>query len=276
MMVLNSTQEPGMRLREARLRQGLELSEVEARLKIRTKYLRALEWGRLDLLPDEETARRALRAYAECLRLDAELPAEELDESIDARQTPAEQAVTPRRMIPSRTTLAVLIPAVPVAILTPLVLLLQGGPAHKPTVPASRPVGSPAARAVPSRASTVRPVPRAPRSAKPKRRSAPQTRAAKVAPRRARLQIVASRGESWVMVRANSARGRVLFAGTLRQGRSLRVQRARLWLRLGAASNVELRVNGERPRGALYGTFDAMVTSAGLRKVPLDAGPFAP
>ena len=43
--------EIGSSLREARTRQGLELPELEARTKIRAKYLRALEADQFDVLP---------------------------------------------------------------------------------------------------------------------------------------------------------------------------------------------------------------------------------
>jgi cytoskeletal protein RodZ len=66
--------ELGERLREVRRRQGLELAQVEAALKVKSKYLRALEWERFDLLPDGETAKRMLRAYAESLHIDSPTP----------------------------------------------------------------------------------------------------------------------------------------------------------------------------------------------------------
>lgn len=58
------------------------------------------------------------------------------------------------------------------------------------------------------------------------------------------LILSASRGDCWVEVRAGSAAGEALYAGTLTTGRSLRFNQPRLWLRLGAASNVEIVVNG--------------------------------
>jgi hypothetical protein len=85
----------------------------------------------------------------------------------------------------------------------------------------------------------------------------------------ARFAVSATRGDSWVMVRAGSIRGRVLFAGNLAKGRTLRLERAKLWVRLGAATNLDVSVNGSRPDVAMYGTLDALVTPSGFRKVPL-------
>jgi cytoskeleton protein RodZ len=60
----------GATLREARLRQKLDISEVEAATKIRAKYLRALEHEDWDLLPGPTFVRTFLRTYAEYLDLD--------------------------------------------------------------------------------------------------------------------------------------------------------------------------------------------------------------
>lgn len=59
------------------------------------------------------------------------------------------------------------------------------------------------------------------------------------------LTVTATRGDCWVEVRAGSATGEALYAGTLASGSSLRFNRPKLWLRLGAASNVDVVVNGE-------------------------------
>lgn len=59
------------------------------------------------------------------------------------------------------------------------------------------------------------------------------------------LTVTATRGDCWVEVRAGSATGEALYAGTLASGGSLKFTRPKLWLRLGAASNVDVVVNGE-------------------------------
>jgi hypothetical protein len=89
-------------------------------------------------------------------------------------------------------------------------------------------------------------------------------------PAAARLAVSAARGDSWVVIRAVSAQGRLLFAGTLGHGQSVRRSGARLWVELGAASNVDVTVDGKHPRRALSGTMDALVTAAGLREVPVN------
>jgi hypothetical protein len=60
----------GARLRDARLRARIDIDEVEARTKIRAKYLRAMENDEWDLLPGEVYARSFLRTYGQFLGLD--------------------------------------------------------------------------------------------------------------------------------------------------------------------------------------------------------------
>jgi uncharacterized iron-regulated membrane protein len=59
------------------------------------------------------------------------------------------------------------------------------------------------------------------------------------------LAITATRGDCWVEVRIGSSAGRILYAGTLASGSTIKFNREKLWLRLGAASNVDLVVNGK-------------------------------
>lgn len=69
--------EIGATLRETRMRQGLEISDIEASTKIRAKYLRAIENEEWDLLPGPTFVKSFLRTYAEALDLDSRLLLEE-------------------------------------------------------------------------------------------------------------------------------------------------------------------------------------------------------
>jgi cytoskeletal protein RodZ len=60
----------GETLREARMRQRLDIADVEARTKIRAKYLRALENEEFGMLPGPTFVKTFLRTYAEQLGLD--------------------------------------------------------------------------------------------------------------------------------------------------------------------------------------------------------------
>jgi cytoskeletal protein RodZ len=63
----------GTTLREARMRARIDISEVEARTKIRAKYLRAIENEEWDLLPGPVYVKSFLKTYGDYLGLDSRL-----------------------------------------------------------------------------------------------------------------------------------------------------------------------------------------------------------
>src|SRR2546422_372213 len=85
----------GERLREARMRQGLDITEVEVATKIRAKYLRALENDEFSMLPGKTYVKSFLRTYAEYLGLDAHLLVEEYRAQHEPRGEGELQAYVP-------------------------------------------------------------------------------------------------------------------------------------------------------------------------------------
>jgi hypothetical protein len=71
--------EIGNSLREARLRQGLDFSEIEQATKIRGKYLRALEEEQFEVLPAQTYVKGFLRSYSDYLGLDGQLYVDEFN-----------------------------------------------------------------------------------------------------------------------------------------------------------------------------------------------------
>jgi cytoskeletal protein RodZ len=69
--------EIGSALREARMRERIDVSEIEAQTKIRAKYLRALENEEWSLLPGPTFVKSFLRTYAQALGLDGKALVEE-------------------------------------------------------------------------------------------------------------------------------------------------------------------------------------------------------
>src|SRR5437588_11064736 len=69
--------EIGESLREARMRARIDVSEIEAKTKIRAKYLRALENEEWGLLPGPTFVKSFLRTYAQALGLDGKALVEE-------------------------------------------------------------------------------------------------------------------------------------------------------------------------------------------------------
>jgi cytoskeleton protein RodZ len=69
--------EIGATLREARMRARVDVSEIEAKTKIRAKYLRALENEEWSSLPGPTFVKSFLRTYAQALDLDGRALVEE-------------------------------------------------------------------------------------------------------------------------------------------------------------------------------------------------------
>ena len=78
----------------------------------------------------------------------------------------------------------------------------------------------------------------------------------------ARVVLTGATRGSWVEVRRDSALGPVLYQGVLADGSKRSFQARRLWIRFGAAANVEVTANG-RPV-SLQGTREAVFTSRGV------------
>ena len=128
----------GSSLREARLRQELDFPELEARTKIRPKYLRALEDERFDILPAPTYIKGFLRNYAEALGLDGQPFVDEYnsrftigDEYADVR---ARRVPVPRRDDRSARESRIAVGALlAIAVLTALVIAAWrfGGPENE-------------------------------------------------------------------------------------------------------------------------------------------------
>ena len=242
--------ELGKTLRATRTHRRLELTEVASLLGIASKDLRALEWDRLDLLPDPGDAERCLQADAEFRGSEAPTPplvgplAERearVQERAAAPAVPAESRARPRAARSRVSTFLLVLALVAAAVVA------SRGPTDAPTL-------GPPTSAVP--------IPQPARPA-PQQRSEPASAAPRNPRRLAALEVKATRGDSWIEAHASSPRGPLLFRGVVARGRSLRFKGRILWLRLGAASNVDVRVNG-RWVGYLSGTIDILATSQGI------------
>jgi Helix-turn-helix domain len=90
----------GATLREARSRRRVDLSEAEAAIKIRVRYLRAMENEEWDALPGGAYTRGFIRTYAAYLGLDGERLADEYRRST----APAGGERAPKRVEPMAST----------------------------------------------------------------------------------------------------------------------------------------------------------------------------
>jgi transcriptional regulator with XRE-family HTH domain len=233
--------EIGNSLREARLRQGLDLAEIEQATKIRSRYLRALEEEQFELLPAQTYVKGFLKAYADQLGLDGDLYVEEFNSRFAAEEEPAQHPGRggggswpgPMRFLSS----AVLMALTAIGLATVLVVAAwRFGATDEPDdIP-----GLPPAAEQSTKQTT--------------RTQRAQQRSKAVAARRpVRLVASAVNGRCWLEIHRGSETGELLYEGTLERGRSIPLTAKRFWIAVGAPANVVIKVNGNRvsiPRGS--------------------------
>jgi hypothetical protein len=234
--------EIGNSLREARLRQALEFSEIEQATKIRGKYLRALEDEQFEMLPAQTYVKGFLRSYAEYLGLDGQLYVDEYNSRfvVGEEESPAR----PRRSAPppprgvhvqSRVVLLTLLGIAAVTALVIVAWTRGEAPKQPPVGLGSTPVQ-------------------------------PQTgvRTPSVAASSVRLIFTARRGNCWLEVHSGAATGRILFQGTLERGQRKLFSGRKLWITLDRPENLSTILNGHTrllPRG---GVKTLIVTARGI------------
>jgi cytoskeletal protein RodZ len=211
--------EIGNSLREARIRRGIEFPQAEAAIKIRGKYLRALEEEQFELLPAETYVKGFLRTYAEYLGLDGQLYVDEFNsrfvtgEDSEARRARTRRSTTARPQRRSRRTETnvVLIALAAIAIFTVIVIAAWktgGSPSTPPT-------------------------------------TTPKTPAARVPP--ALFTFTALHGTTHVIARNASATGAIRYDGTVQKGdSSVAIRGKRLWVAIDSPENLRLLVRGKR------------------------------
>jgi hypothetical protein len=150
-----------------------------------------------------------------------------------------------------------LLAAVAAAALTLFVLVLGGvvpiGSAEPPVedaAPAAAPA-TPEPEPEPEAAEPAGDASAAERAAQ--RRRSTTSAAEEQGPELVTVVVRATRGDCWLSARAGSEAGPVLEERILQQGESVRLRATRVWLSLGAASNVDVLVDQE-PRPVPAGT----------------------
>ncbi|MGZ4270594.1 MAG: helix-turn-helix domain-containing protein [Solirubrobacteraceae bacterium] len=225
----------GSTLREARMRQRIDIAEIEADTKIRAKYLRALENEEWDLLPGPTYVKSFLRTYADALGLDGRLLIEEYKLRHERLSDVELQPIAPpgRRDRQRQRKPGPIIPrwlvilVVVLGLLVALYALGNGGGSDKNPTPAST-------LATPTQPATT------PKTAS---KSPSAASARKRPPRRARLTVQAT-GQVYVCLKAAGGRtpvnGVILTAG----GRKGPYRSSRLRLLLGNGE-ARLTINGK-------------------------------
>jgi cytoskeleton protein RodZ len=223
----------GASLREARTRRGLSLDDVTAGLRIRERYVTALEEERWELMPGEAYAKGFLRMYAEFLGLDGNLYVDEYNERVAAHQ---DEAFVPDSLAPSRGRSRVLTRTiVGVVAVAAAVAALNAFGSGAPTSSHVQPDLSNIANAAPTKKIAT---PRAPVA----RHVAPSR------PPVALIRAVTSR--SWLSVRLGGANGKEIFRGFLNEGHKLTYDlHQNVWLTIGRPQALAIRIGRNLVRG---------------------------
>jgi hypothetical protein len=221
----------GAALREARMRQRIDITDMEMRTKIRAKYLRALENEEWDLLPGPTYVRSFLRTYADALGLDSRLLVEEYKLRHDPLETgelhpirrPTARERDRRRQAPSRgIPRGALVGIVLAAIIVALFLIGNDNGDD-----GSGPAG----------VATMETQTQARTTAKKAKRAAPKPKPAVV-----RLQLVPTGDVSVCLV---DARGQILIQNEiLHSGEPTKTFRSKKFRLVLGNNNVDLRLNG--------------------------------
>jgi hypothetical protein len=244
--------EIGNSLREARLRQQLELPELEQQTKIRSKYLKALEDEQFDLLPAPTYVKGFLRNYADALGLEGQLYVDEYNSRFitgeeDVPLRPRDYQRRPQPLGHRVEGRWIVLAVAAIAVVFALVIAAwKYGSSNNPPVP-TQATSKPKAAAK-----------------KHHRRAAPVVR----------LVLTAASGDSWLQIRAGGPGGKVKYTGTLQQGTQLPFNRKpwlfrRLWIAASKPANLVAKLNGRVRLIPGHGQPEQLiVTPNAIRKAP--------
>lgn len=225
--------EIGNSLREARVRQQLELGEVELATKIRARYIRALEEESFEALPAQTYVKGFLRTYADYLGLDGQLYVDEFNSRFGGEDGEYHEPVVARRTSivgrqQHRTVERRWV-----------IFALAGIGALLAFFVAAWKFGGKSPEQIPNLGTTNQ---TATNKVLP---PATPTKAAPKKPATFTLYVRALHGNSWLDVRNGSQSARPLFTGTVELGgQDHRWVSRRLWITFGAPSNLGIVWNG--------------------------------
>jgi cytoskeleton protein RodZ len=230
--------EIGNTLREARVRRNLTLQQVEEDIKIRVKYVQAMENEDWDVMPGVTYVKGFLRTYSTYLGLDPDVI---IGEFRTRAMTPSAEHHEPfggssvigkPHSHRGRNTIVIvaIVCLIALAAIYALGMLNGGGGNDEPTTePGALGIGSP------SPSATKTPKPTASSTAIP-------------AWQKNLVKLSAVGGDSWMEIRRNNSTGVVLFSGTLKEGDQKKFKGKDIWMSLGAPANVRLEASGKKAK----------------------------
>jgi cytoskeletal protein RodZ len=231
--------EIGNTLREARVRRNLTLQQVEEDIKIRVKYVQAMENEDWDVMPGVTYVKGFLRTYATYLGLDPDVIIGEFRSRAMAPSAEHHEPFGGSSVIGKphshrgRNTVVIVAVVCLIALAAIYVLGMMnggGGGGEEPTTePGALGIGSPS----PSPSTSPKP-----------------TSSATAIPawQKNLVKISAVDGDCWMEVRRDNSTGVVLFSGTLKKGDKKKFKGKDIWMSLGAPANVRLEVEGKKAK----------------------------
>jgi cytoskeletal protein RodZ len=244
----------GTTLREARIRARIDMSEVEARTKIRAKYLRAIENEEWDLLPGPVYVKSFLRTYGDFLGLDSRTL---VDEYKRQYERPSDHEMRPISSLSRERERAARGPRIPPWLVVGVVLVgivaalwfvgrnQSNSPSNTPSTP-----------------TTASQQPH--KHARHHKKQQHKTAAAK--PKTVTLQLVPT-GTVYVCV-VNGSGAKLIAGRTFAAGETIPTAKAsKLLITLGNSS-VQMKVNGKTVQVAQGSPIGYTITPSGMKPLP--------
>jgi cytoskeleton protein RodZ len=244
--------EIGGSLREARLKRNLTPADVQKAIRIRDRYLQALEEERWELLPGDAYVKGFLRTYADYLGLDGNLYVEEYNSRF---AHPDEPQLVPERFARSSSRYGGVGFLRPLVVVAVIVAIVAGLAAWQLSSSSGGKEGAPPTTSVPTTTASHHTTP----GKKHHKHVAPALPSSAV--------VVASRGNSWLWVRSGSAGGPTVYEGTLLQGKKLPVslKKGPVWIRIGDPPSIDVRLGGKLVHGLPTQVGNVLLTRRGLK-----------
>jgi cytoskeleton protein RodZ len=249
--------EIGGSLREARLKRGLTPADVQKAIRIRDRYLQALEEERWEVLPGDAYVKGFLRTYADYLGLDGNLYVDEYNNRFAQHEEPQ---FVPERFARSRPRgggSGLLRPVIAVSVIAAIAAAVAAWQLSDSSGNGKQ--GAPPASAPTTTATT-------PKKPKKKTTTTKHKHHVTVAlPTRALL--VASRGDCWLWIRSGGASGPTVYEATLAQGKTLPVdlKKGPVWIDMGDPPSLDVRLGGKLLSGLPKQAGNVLLTRTGLK-----------
>jgi hypothetical protein len=238
--------EIGASLREARVKRGLSSQDVHKAIRIRDRYLQALEEERWEQLPGDAYAKGFLRTYADFLGLDGNLYVDEYNSRF-ARTDEQPLAPQPMPRADGSRGVGLLRPLLAIGAIVAIVAAVAAWQLERPARNATPPATNGTTTGT---ATTGKTHPTPPPAALP-----------------THAVLVAKRGATWLEVRAGGPGGKLLYENVLPQGQTLpvRLTSGPVWMRIGAPASLDVRLGGKLARGLPSQAGNVLLTRHGLQ-----------